>query len=183
MLTDIKQIKPKNIKQDDKYSKNLYKYLKFNRYYKDYPSSVHVYFNRNIGGFEKPEYKELDWDNLKIGEIYIGSNIMEDIWDNKYSKTGKIDFGQVICKNLVTILRGNKLKEQGCYCGFGHSYIKRDWIEITEEFWDRYIDKGLCLFDRHAYEEIDNKTRVCKYCGDKQNKVIKTYTCEYEEWE
>lgn len=61
--------------------------------------------------------------------------------------------------------------------------MKRDWIEITEEFWNRYIDKGLCLFDRHAYEEIDDKTRVCKYCGKKIRKVIKTYSYEYEEWE
>lgn len=183
MLEDIRLIKPKNIKQDDKYSKNLYQHLISNRF-KDYPTSIYVYYNRNIeGNFEKPKFTEIDWDNLRIGEIYIGHNMMDDIWDNKYSDTGKLDFGQVICKNLASILRGNKLKEQGCYCAFGHSFVKRDWIDITDEFWNRYIEKGLCLLGHHAFEDIDDNNRKCKYCDLEQHKVIKTRTYEYEMWE
>lgn len=183
MLEDIKLIKPKNIKQDDKYSKNLYKHLISNRF-KDYPTSIYVYYNRNIeGSFEEPKFTEIDWDNIRTSSIYIGYEMMEDIWNNKNSDTGKLDFGQVICKNLVSILRGNKLKEQGCYCAFGHNYVKRDWIDITDEFWDKYIEKGLCLLNIHDYEDINEDTRRCKHCEKEIHKTIKTYSYDYEIWE
>ncbi|WP_252241591.1 hypothetical protein [Clostridium sp. ZBS18] len=179
-MIEIKQIKPKNIKISDKYSANLYKYLKKHQ-------DFHAYYNRNIGTFENPEFKELDWNDFNNADIYIGSNIIEDIWGDEK----KIDFGQVIGKALSSITWGRKLNEQGAYCAFGGYYINRDWIDITDEFWNKYKEMGRCLFTSHdsycegnknRFEAIDDNTIQCKWCGKIEHKHIKEIITYKEEW-
>lgn len=182
MELDLSKIKPKNVKVSDKYSSNLYKFLKKT-------GERNVYFNTNNGTMKHKEFVELDWDNLKSYNIYIGSNMMDDTYEVKGKK---IDFGQVVAKSLNTILWGRKLYETGAYCGFGHYWVKRDWIDITNEFWRRYEDIGRCLFidhesccknkeDRFTY--LDDDSRKCNWCGKIEHKRTEEVITYKEIWE
>ena len=187
ILNNLKEIKPKNLKISDKYSANLYKYLNKTKHY-------HVYVNLNEGSFEEPKMKELDWNNLHKYNIYIGSEIMEDTYTSNDGKKS-VDFGQVIAKNLRSILCGRKLYQDGCYCAFGKTYVKRDFKEITDEFWKRYKEIGRCLFINHnetfiagkenRYTYLNDRTRICNWCGKKQHKHIERETkiIEHVRWE
>ena len=187
ILNDLKEIKPKNLKISDKYSANLYKYLNKTKHY-------HVYVDLNEGTFEKPKMVELDWNNLHKYSIYIGSEIMEDTYTSDDGKKS-VDFGQVITKTLYSILNGRKLYQEGCYCGFGKTYVKRDFKEITDEFWGKYKEIGRCLFISHdetfikgnenRYTYLDENTRICNWCGKKQYKHIERETkiIEHIKWE
>ena len=71
----LKSIKPKDLKESDKYSANLYKFIKKTGH-------CHVYIDINKGSFEKPKLINIDkdnMDNLSSYDIYIGSNIMDDV--------------------------------------------------------------------------------------------------------
>ena len=178
----LKSIKPKDLKESDKYSANLYKFIKKTGY-------DHVYIDINKGNFEKPELIDIDkddLDNLSGYDIYIGSNIMADVVSNKEG-TKSVDIGQVIAKPLWSILNGNKLYQCGCYCAFGHTYVNRDFLEITDWFWKKYKEIGRCLFIDHnskyiigsenRFTKINPIYRKCNWCGKLQEKKI---TQEYK---
>lgn len=185
-MIDLKDIKPKNLKESDKYSVNLYKFLKKTGY-------NHVYIDLNKGTLEKPNIISFEWDkdNVIDYDIYIGSNIMDDIIYNE-DNTKSLNLGQVIAKPLWSILQGNKLYQTGCYCAFGHYYVKRDFLEITDEFWNRYKDIGRCLFlkhekvclgDENRFTQINALYRKCNWCGKIQEKHIKEKIIKQEVWE
>lgn len=178
----LKSIKPKNLKESDKYSANLYKFIKTTGY-------CHVYIDINKGSFEKPELIKIDKDNIDnlCGyDVYIGSNIMVDELSNKEG-TKRVDMGQVVAKPLWSILNGNKLYQCGCYCAFGYTYVNRDFLEITDWFWNKYKEIGRCLFIDHNREyivggknrftKINPIYRKCNWCGKLQEKKI---THEYK---
>lgn len=183
MDLDLKKIKPKEVKISDKYSSNLYKFLKKTGY-------RNVYFNTRNGGMKGEEIVDLDWNNIRAYNIYIGSNMMDDTY---VVKDEKINFGQVIAKGLNSILGGHKLYQTGAYCAFGHYYVKRDWIDITEEFWTRYEKVGRCLFIDHdgwyqddnntRFTYTDKNTRVCNWCGKTEHKRIEEIIKHKEIWE
>lgn len=159
----LKAVKPKNVKRDDKYSKNLYKFLK------NHNANCKVYFNKK--NWDKKDIT-INWDDVQTTQVIIGGNIQEDIWEGKNT-------GMVIGKGLSSILNGNKLKEEGAYCLFGRFYPNRDFIDITDEFWKRYIRIGRCLFTSHdSYWDNEDRfiyvgnTRKCKWCGKWQHKEI-----------
>jgi hypothetical protein len=183
MELDLKKIKPKDIKISDKYSANLYKFLKKTGY-------GNVYFNTNNGTMKEKETIELDWNNLRAYNIFIGSNIMDDTYN---MNDENINFGQVIAKRLNSILSGVKIYQTGAYCAFGHYWVNRDWIDITEEFWKRYEQIGRCLFIDHdgwcqddnntRFKYIDEDTRICNWCGKTEHRRIKEVVKHKEIWE
>lgn len=167
-MFDIKLIKPKNIKTSDKYSTNLYKFVKKKRF-------AHVYFNKK-SCWDGKELK-LNWNEILPSQIFIGSNMIDEFYED-------INIGCFIGKSLARIISGNKLYDCGAYCGFGGFYPKRDFIDITEEFWKRYIKIGRCLFLNHDAWCIGqdkrftyvNNTRKCNWCGKWQKKQIEKET-------
>lgn len=104
---NYKDYKPKDEKVSDKYSSNLYKFLKK---YKDKYSRVYFKPTSNYDGRKI----ELDFDKcLPFGQIYLGHVADDDI----------------IGKNLGAITIGQKIYTVSCY-----SNAKNEWIDITEEF-------------------------------------------------
>lgn len=183
---NLNNIKPKNLKESDKYSVNLYKFIKKT-------GCNHVYININKGSFKEPNIIGFDWnkDNVMDYDIYVGSNIMDDIIYNE-DNTKSLNIGQVIAKPLYSILNGNKLYQTGCYCAFGRTYVKRDFLDITDEFWKRYKEIGRCLFlshdrsclgDENRFTQINALYRKCNWCGKLQEKHIEEKIIKKEVWE
>lgn len=163
---NYKDYKPKDEKVSDKYSSNLYKFLKK---YKDKYSRVYFKPTSNYDGNKI----ELDSNKcLPFGQIYLGHVADSDI----------------IGKSLAGIITGQKNYTVGCYLN-----AKNEWIDITEEFWTRYKDIGRCLFIGHddwyqddyntRFTYLDDKTRKCNWCGKIQYKRIEEIVREKEIWE
>lgn len=162
---NYKDCKPKDEKVSDKYSSNLYKFLKK---YKDTYSKVYFYPINNWDGSEV----KFDINNLATEQVYIGKVVDDDI----------------IGKSLMNIITGQKIYAVSCYYN-----AKNDWIDITEEFWTRYKDIGRCLFIRHngwyqddyntRFEYLDDSTRKCNWCSKIQHKRIEEKILHKEIWE
>lgn len=166
MSLDINKFRPKDIKISDKYSSNLYKFLKkYNKqgYNKVYFDPVDNYDGHLI---------ELDMNFLPLANIYIGNMIEEDVIGNSLSK---IVTGQSIYKLICRI------------------NDKAEYIDITDEFWKRYEEIGRCLFiDHNGWYQDDNNTRftytdgitrVCNWCGKRESKRIEEIIKHKEIWE
>lgn len=177
----LKSIKPRIIKISDKYSTNLYKFLKSKGCFKVYFDTWDTYKERQV---------EINWNDLNIGRIYLGSNIMDDTYEIEGTE---YNMGCLLGKDLSSILNGRRLTELGAYCGFGGFYPKKYFADITEEFWRRYVEVGRCLFYEHGswlqgnekqftYSE-DGNTRTCNWCGRVEHKIKRTKVEEVEIWE
>jgi hypothetical protein len=166
MNLDINKFKPKDIKISDKYSSNLYKFLKkYNKqgYNKVYFNPVDNYDGHLI---------ELDMESLPFANIYMG-NMIE---------------GDVIGNSLARIVTGQTLYKLSCNIN-----VKDEWIDITKEFWKRYEAIGRCLFIGHnswyqddyntRFTYADEITRVCNWCGKTERKRIKEIIKHKEIWE
>lgn len=167
---DIEKIKPKNIKKSDKYSKAIYKYLKNNPQYR------RVWFNEASYDCEldEPILISFDVNNIKLSKLYFGLP----------------DFGTTNCiegkciNNLIREGRGSQ--ETYYYIAEKHSHF----VEVTEEFFEKYIEIGRCIYghqfylndDENRYTYIDNTHRVCNWCGKKQHEEVITYTYENKIW-
>ena len=161
---NLNNIKPKDIKVSDKYSSNLYKFLT------KQIECNHVYFNP-IDNYDGHKV-ELDMNNLSFSNIYIGTKRCDN---------------DIIGKSLGTILTTGKIYDLICYCN------NKEWIDITEEFWKRYDEIGRCLFIGHSawYQDdnntrftyIDERTRVCNWCGKVEHKRIEPIIKEKVIWE
>ena len=164
---DLKLIKPKHNKVSDKYSWNLYEYLN------KYKGNFKVYYSK-INAFTEKEHTYNKESLVKIDTII---SIGESSGDRN----------SVIGCRLDEILR--KVPKMDYYYG----NLNGDYIDITQEFIQDYIDIGRCLFDtghtawmrgdedRFAYESED--IRKCNWCNLKQFKHIETYTKELITWQ
>lgn len=62
-------------------------------------------------------------------------------------------------------------------------------IDITYEFWNKYIEIGRCIYgcdrwiqnDENKYTYISDTHRKCNWCGKEEKLIEKTYT--RKEWE
>lgn len=171
---ELKQIKPKG-KESDKYSINLYKYLKKNpEYNKVYYQTMH-YVKVGCGENHKEiyEYRHRDFDinDFKLTEIYLSAY---PIW---YIQRDDILTGS----KLISILRGGRgMYENFAYCSTSHEL---NYVDITDIFWDKYIEIGRCIWDNkhngylqnddNRFTYIDENNRICNWCGEKQHRKIK----------
>lgn len=166
---DIKKIKPKNVKRSDKYSKEIYKYLKNNPWYK------RVWFDEaSYDEDNKPVLRQFDINNINLRRLYFGLP----------------DFKTTNCitgKCLSGLLSGSRCAQESYYyITEKHSHF----VEVTKEFYEKYIEIGRCIYGHHLYLNdsenrytyIDDTHRICNWCGQEQHEETITYTYERKEW-
>lgn len=186
---NIKSIKPKQRGISDKFSWQLYYYIK--KHHKNAKSllDIKVYYNlsekvydENYENYEI-KHNEFDKNNLIRSNIHIG-----DMRKEKYEE------------GYLTWYYGNKLngiigtsKEK--YTKFANPWwSKNKVIDITEWFWSEYLKLGRCLFTPHDswYKDYNNtrwtyinkNSRRCNWCGQYQRRFIETekITMRNEVW-
>lgn len=162
---NLELIKPKVKGESDKYSWNFYKYLN-----KLKNKDVRIYYRTHscING-DKINFNEHEFVTI---ETLVVSSVL------------RTDEG-LIGSTLSNVLRGERIEE------FYYSNIHKDYYEITEEFFNLYLDKGRCLFDYNhngwlAYDSnrftAYDDHRICNYCGKRQNKKVEIISEEVTNW-
>jgi hypothetical protein len=168
MKPTINQFKPKIKGISDKYSCQLYEYLRRN--YGRFQGLPNVYYiqtqDRWNSELEMAEQIEVPFDSidLKIGHIFVGEN-NRDGW---YS-----------ANRLSNILGDSKEK----YTIFAIPWFKnKTVIDITDWFWDEYRRIGRCVWDRphigwlmdddERFVYINKNSRKCQWCGEWQHREI-----------
>lgn len=146
----MEKLKPKNINKSDKYSSNLYKFIRKHEF-----KELKAYAPQ--WSMLDGSFKPFDFDNPCDGEIYIGH---------------KDDTGWLVGRRLTDILCGlSKWKEMYCYCP-GPFYD--NMIEITDWFWAGYEREGRALWDVHGKRHMMGdegrwtyvgNTRKCNWSG------------------
>jgi phenylpropionate dioxygenase-like ring-hydroxylating dioxygenase large terminal subunit len=183
---DLNMIKPRNIKKSDKYSKQIYQYIKKNpgkdRVY--YISSQDIY-NNESKDFELKDIP-FDIDNINARYLWIGSKPVRNEYTEGDKVTGYIDW--LYGNSLSTITSPSREK----YTVFANPWNnKKTVIDVTEQFWEKYIEIGRCIYGNHPYglqddEErytyIDDKNRRCDWCGKEEHLETKTVTYTRDEW-
>ncbi len=161
---NINLIKPQNKGISDKYSWQLYQYIRKRFPYTKSLNDVRVYWD-NISSWDG-SITNLDENNINIRQIIIG----------------KMHSNLLSGSRLLTIMGQDKDKyEMFCYHPIG-GWKNEQFIDITDWFWKKYIKLGRCLLDKHhnrwwmnddcRFTYINN-TRRCNWCGQWQKKEIK----------
>lgn len=168
---DLKLIKPKNVKKSDKYSKVIYKFLKNN------PRMRRVWFDEAIYDSNSNNYirKPFDVDNMNLRNLFFGMPETE----NSICITGK-------CIGSL-IQEVKKSQEIYFYMGYQSSH----YVEVTKEFFDKYIEIGRCIYghynwlpnDENRYTYINDTHRKCNWCGKEQCEKTIIHKYEIKTWE
>lgn len=168
---DLKLIKPKNIKKSDKYSKGIYKYLK------DNPRYRRVWYDETYYAPDSDDkYIRIPFDvnMMNLRHLYFG-----------------IPEPGTVCitgKSINSLIHGGK----GSQKTFSYmNYKCSNYIEVTKEFYEKYIEIGRCIYghgiwiadDEERFTYRDVKHRKCNWCGHEEQLVEKTYTYTYDVWE
>lgn len=93
-----------------------------------------------------------------------------------------------MCGNsLATIVSSSKEK----YTVFANPWNnKKTVIDVTKDFWEKYIDIGRCIYehgvwivdDEDRYTYSDATHRKCNWCGKEEYLEKKTYSYTRDEW-
>ena len=161
---DLNSIKPKNLKISDKYSANLYKYLKKN-------PNARIYMSKRCLIKDIPiEYGEgsLNTYNTFVGQIYddflSGNKLMEILQKNTNNHWAF----------MLSQLDLEDITEQ-FFC---------DYKSIGRCLWDKNHHRSM-RYDDNRFTYINEDSRICNWCGQSHTKRIETETSvkEYEIWE
>lgn len=182
-ILNINRIKPKNIKKSDKYSKQIYQYLKKN------PGHDRVYYiqTQDVYNESKKEFeqKEIPFDTNNINKRYLWvcSIPRRETYENS---SGYIDW--MYGNSLFTIVSPSREK----YTVFANPWNnKKTVVDVTKEFWEKYIEIGRCIYGNHTsglqdedgrYTYFDDKHRVCNWCGKEEHLETKTYSYTRDIW-
>lgn len=137
-------IKPKLKGKSDKFSWNLYSWVKRN------PKHCRIFKGtwNNMAGF----------DDLGQEWLYIGF---------------KEEDGEFIGRQLRNVcLKGSTFK-MNCFLPGKNFHDVDNWTDITDEFWERYQRIGVCAVHgekAHNWQE-DGDKRTCSYCGKVERKI------------
>lgn len=141
----IRSIRPQTTNPREKYSWNLYRFLRCKRI----RERIHVY----EGKLSEKEDVQYFFAITKCGSP------QED--------SGNIGIPEFILRTR----RSNERIEMLSYCSYDFSSLK----DVTEEFFEKYQKIGKCAFHQpehklyignaDRFEIIDDKTRRCKWCG------------------
>lgn len=158
---NLNLIKPKIKNESDKYSWNLYKYLK------KYPNSK-VYYDK-INSFTDNE-QMYNKDNLTKNDVIIGN----------------------ICENSIVGVTLSQLLMKVPSMQFWYGGAKKTHVDITNQFFNDYIEIGRCLFDSthdgwlrntdNRFTYINDEQRKCNWCGIEQHKEKKEVVKIIEKW-
>ena len=111
------------------------------------------------------------------------TNIFEATWnpiygnsmpDHKWVMIGMKDQDDPTCfygRHLPNVCSGGAPNKRA-YCCSGHDVA--NWKDITEEFWKRYMEIGVCAIHgdfAHKWIE-DGRKRICEYCGKIEHKIV-----------
>lgn len=154
---NLKDIRPAIKGVSDKFSWNLYKWLN-NKQNRDCNFDK-VYF------IPSDDNDKFDLNNIKPSQILIG---------NRWSST-------CIAGRMLNSILGSNRVQTASYTNGGGWRIDLA-IDITDDFFRRYIEIGRCLFFSHNDEtwivgesqryEYSGNNRICKWCGHEQFKTI-----------
>lgn len=167
---NLNDIKPKNIKKSDKYSKQIYEFMKNHAY------GNQVFYNEMQYDDESKTYikKQFNANEVCLGDLFI----------TKQSFVSEIDISG---KCIRSIVGTNKDKYTNyCYC-FSK---KPSFTNVTEEFWIKYIEIGKCIYDDHdwlkneetRYTYINDRHRKCNWCGKEQELKALKRIHTYNKW-
>lgn len=170
---DLSLIKPKNIRKSDKYSKCIYKYLK------DNPRLRRVWYDESafddtISFYDGCARRPFDANNMDLRNLYFG-----------LPEPGTVC---ITGKCLTSLTHGGRgSQETFSYIGYKCS----NYIEVTKEFYEKYIEIGRCIYghgmriadDEGRFTYLEDKHRKCNWCGHEEHLVEKTYTHTYDVWE
>ncbi len=165
MIENLELIKPKVKGESDKYSWNFYKHLN-----KLKDKDVKIYYRKyDYFSGAQTSFNEV---NFSIGNVLIVNKVLDH--DNG-----------LIGSSLSSVLRGGKVDE------YYYSNIPNSYFEVTEIFFNLYLEKGRCLFDYNhngwlAHDDdrfiIYDDYRICNYCGKRQNKKVEVVSEEVTNW-
>lgn len=166
MNIDVKSIKPKRSKISDKYSWNLYQFLKKHPHYRVFWMEKDRFFG----------------DLVKFSEIErarnISSHIVIGYSTNTYSGAFLGDIMQKSNPTTWSLML----------------YDPKWFTDITDWFIDMYQKIGRCAFDpKHTawykgdedrFIEVTNNTKKCRWCGEWFEKKIekRVEIKRYERW-
>ncbi|MCA1021474.1 hypothetical protein [Halobacillus litoralis] len=161
MRIDLKDIKPRLANRSDKYSSNLYRFLrnrfKENKYVQN-QIEIHWLTHSRWDG----SYLEFNPDNVSKG---LGQLLILPLG----KENGRSFY------SLHEVLRKGKTTE------FAIPWMKDELVDITDWFFETYIKDGRCIFDRDHNKWLSgdesrftkvNNTRKCNWCGEWQEKQI-----------
>jgi hypothetical protein len=153
IIIEPESIKPKVKGWSDFFSWNLYRWVKNN------PEYVHVF--------------QSTWN-----PVYD-----KDRPDFKWLMIGMIDQDDESCflgRHLPNVCCEGKPQESFAYCC--HVHDVKNWKDITDEFWKRYMEIGVCaIHGDFAHKWIESgRERMCEYCGKKERKM--TFIESVERW-
>ncbi len=161
---NLNLIKPKVKGESDKYSWNLYKYLH------KYKGNTRVYYNKSdIMSSDKDSYNK---NTLRLSDILVGTPVEHE--------------DSVIGNSLLEILR--KVPSQQ----YWYQSALITYSDITEEFYNDYIDIGRCLIDNshtgwlrntdNRFTYINDNERKCNWCGIEQHREVEEVIKHVTNW-
>lgn len=179
---DISKIKPKNIKKSDKYSSQIYRYIKKNpECFGIYYVSTQDIYDHESDGFVEKEC-DFDINNFRGDKLWLG------YIERETNSKGYIDW---LYGNTLSTITSSVSKNR--YEIFANPWLnKKKVIDVTKEFWEHYIKVGrcvyvdhnreFCLHDEGRFEYLNDGHRKCNWCGAEEQLIKKIKTYEVNEW-
>jgi hypothetical protein len=167
---DLDKIKPANVKKSDKYSKQIYKFLKDNPRYRQ------VYNDKLKYDSDSKSYVKSDFnpDDVDLSRLYFGNPC--------------INTTNEILGKCIRSLVGNSRDKYTTFCYLCNK--ESEFVNVTKEFFEKYIEVGRCIYDNHywlqdeetRYTYIDPIHRKCNWCGKEQEEIEVSRTYTHKEW-
>lgn len=165
MKVNPEEVRPKKRGESDKYSWNLYRYLRDNN-----KRDIRFCYHTENPVDSKEQDLPLDF-NKSFGTMQIFVLFGD----------GKGGFGTSGIRVSDAMHKGQTARlETFSFC----LWDKSKFVDITEQFWNLYRQIGRCVFDRNhhgwwqgegRFTQINKNSRKCNWCGKHQRRQIKKY--------
>lgn len=168
MNLSIKCFKPKTKGKSDKYSCQLYEFLR--RHQQRFNGLPNVYYiqtqDRWNSELERTEQVEVLFDKQNFSRAHI--------W------VGNIDGEGWYYGNKLSCIIGESKEKYTIFASLW--YTDRTVIDITDWFWNEYLKVGRCIWDKShntwlmndddRFTYINKNSRRCNWCGQWQHREI-----------
>lgn len=166
---DASKVKPKHSGLSDKYSWNIYRVIRL----------------LEIGGKRAPlmDYKILYYEKSQLDGSIVKFNPCESLHPGHCFITKVYPMNQgTASRRISEILAMSPNSNIDFYC-YDSSLDHNHLVDITDCFWEEYVQSGRCVFDREhngwwrgdetRFTQINRNSRRCNWCGQHQKKTIK----------